>query len=816
MKKILLLIFILSFHFSHAQLEPVNDITVGSELDFTMQPYIPTTKFSRTQTIYYADRMEFNGQITGIRFFTEFSNPTTSPAPNTDFILRIGHTSKEEFIPYEPFIADSQLTQIGISTYHANANEWILIFDQPFNYNGIDNLVIDVEDINPEESDDGLYGFVGVENFNNPPTRSRVSVTNEFDDGSTETDILYQNSYAKIRFDGNLQICTNVTISDIENITDTGADFTINENSIANHYRYVVSELGEDIPDTYQTTTQEQITITGLQPATNYLMHVKSDCDAFGVNSGYSNYHFRTRPNLVTVPHIIDFEGSSNDDYSIAYGGEINAEAANNSMYGLMFNGLGYPDYLSWDDNLDPFENSSLFLRVFSMDVDLTQNTINPILRFDVSQTSGSYLRVKIKPYADDSIITGVAEDFTYHASNNENDFKTVSIDLSQHTGEKVTIKLEHISRTTSKKTYLDNIKIEENNCPKINNIDTSGTTNSISISWDATSENVYELAIAEFGDYVDAAYTTVNTNSYTFNDLDIATSYQIYMRNKCTSADSPWQTIYASTNPNYLPVGYDEYFFDNALTNDYFSVLDSPSSKLEDITYYLSETFTMHQRNSKSEWVGGFTTTESQAWNENMAFMSGLKFIIDGTSISSGSVDLTFKLYHYAGGVSEHSWFRILINGTQYGSSYNPVTKNSDPETDVSIDLTPYIGDQIEIELQQVGRHKDDFSFGAMSGDGTALFNINYNATTLSNKQVELDKMQIFPNPTNNFLNIKGMKGSEIMTIYNMNGKIIESIKKNSGVQSNQIDVQDLSTGIYFLKIQSGNKKQIIKFIKE
>ncbi len=83
------------------------------------------------------------------------------------------------------FIPDSELTEIGITSYNANAFEFILIFDEYFSYNGIDNLVIDVEDVNPGRTSSALAGWKGTENFNNPPTRSIVSITEEFNDGST-------------------------------------------------------------------------------------------------------------------------------------------------------------------------------------------------------------------------------------------------------------------------------------------------------------------------------------------------------------------------------------------------------------------------------------------------------------------------------------------------------------------------------------------------------------------------------------------------------------------------------------------------------
>lgn len=813
MKNLLLVLALLTFSFCFGQLEPKPFVTVGGSGDYTNQPFVPQAKFSRTQTLYYPEQIKFNGEITGLRFFTAFSNPTTSPAPNTSIIVKIGHTTKQEFEPGDGFIPDSELTQVGIITYYANAYEWILVFDQSFTYNGVDNLVIDIEDVNPAMSSSALAGWQGTENFGNPPTRSRVSITEEFSDGSTQTSISLQNSFAKTRFDGNLQVCTGVSVVGMDNITNTSGEFTVNENPNANHYRYVITELGDAIPETYQITTQEQFTVSGLQPATDYQIHVKSDCDAFGVTTGYNSYNFRTRPNQLTIPYIIDFEGGFNDDYTIpSFGAEINGEAANNSSYGLMLNGPGYPTFLNWNEFGDPYEENQGFIRTFSMDVDLTQNTISPVLRFDVNQTAESYLRVKIKPYADDSVYTGIAEDFTYNASNTENDFNTVTINLSDFVGEVVTIKLEHVSRSTTRKTYLDNIKLEENACQTITNIMVNETTDAITLSWDATNSGNYELAIAGFEDYVGATYSTTTANSFTFSNLEVAKPYKLFVRNKCVSGDSPWQRIYASTNPNYLPVGFDQPFNNATFSNGYFSVINSESSNADVISYFLSNVFTLYQRFSNAEWVGDTSTTEAQAWDDNSDFLTGLKFVIDGSSISSASISLDFKMFHHYSSVPNHSWFRIMVNGAQYGASYNPTTKNSDPNTIINIDLDPYLGGDIEIELQQVGRYLGDFSLGTASGDGTALFNLSYNAT-LSVDEFGLDEFQIYPNPSKDYVMLEGLTGFGTISIFDANGRCLNKMEISTSDFS--LDISNLSKGVYFIEIKFGESKVTKKFIK-
>ncbi len=80
-----------------------------------------------------------------------------------------------------------------------------------------------------------------------------------------------------------------------------------------------------------------------------------------------------------------------------------------------------------------------------------------------------------------------------------------------------------------------------------------------------------------------------------------------------------------------------------------------------------------------------------------------------------------------------------------------------------------------------------------------------------LNNSDFENNKISLYPNPVKNILNIDNLiVGSCI--IYNTQGKIVKEINK----LSNQIDVSNLSSGIYLIKITSDEKIITRKIIKE
>jgi len=78
---------------------------------------------------------------------------------------------------------------------------------------------------------------------------------------------------------------------------------------------------------------------------------------------------------------------------------------------------------------------------------------------------------------------------------------------------------------------------------------------------------------------------------------------------------------------------------------------------------------------------------------------------------------------------------------------------------------------------------------------------------------------MLVFPNPANSTIQISLQNTSETLSsvsITDILGKNIRSVKVESGYQTN-IDIADLSQGVYFVEITtSNNLKQVKKLIKE
>ncbi|WP_395044213.1 T9SS type A sorting domain-containing protein [Flavobacterium sp.] len=112
--------------------------------------------------------------------------------------------------------------------------------------------------------------------------------------------------------------------------------------------------------------------------------------------------------------------------------------------------------------------------------------------------------------------------------------------------------------------------------------------------------------------------------------------------------------------------------------------------------------------------------------------------------------------------------------------------------------------------------------------GIGTFVFSyntlqtVNCPTTTLSNETISLIKtsISVYPNPTNDKVNINyNLEFSEKITlkVTNIQGQIINEINvdRNSGIQTESIDLSNQSSGMYFVSITTESKNFTAKVMK-
>ncbi|GAB4158542.1 MAG: hypothetical protein Tsb0033_11900 [Winogradskyella sp.] len=103
------------------------------------------------------------------------------------------------------------------------------------------------------------------------------------------------------------------------------------------------------------------------------------------------------------------------------------------------------------------------------------------------------------------------------------------------------------------------------------------------------------------------------------------------------------------------------------------------------------------------------------------------------------------------------------------------------------------------------------------VSGLGGNIFKIT--DTLLSIDENNQNTVSIYPNPANTVLNINFsdnlISDETVMSIYNIRGQLIKSISKTTDSNFSKINISDLNSGFYILRIDSeGGKKILQKFV--
>lgn len=136
-----------------------------------------------------------------------------------------------------------------------------------------------------------------------------------------------------------------------------------------------------------------------------------------------------------------------------------------------------------------------------------------------------------------------------------------------------------------------------------------------------------------------------------------------------------------------------------------------------------------------------------------------------------------------------------VLISGTPTAGeegTYNPV---------ITVDV--YVGGTgISSSTQDIDWYVIEV---LAAGSCNAGINENDNAS-----------ISLFPNPTESNLTLEGLNGnSNNITVVNMNGQLMTS-HTNITTNSFEMNVSNLDSGIYFVKIDSDNSSETIRFMKK
>ena len=142
MKKLFLIVSLAMALMANAQ-----TITIGEGIGMTeVVPYNTFYNYSFTEQIFLASEIEYAGNIKAVSFRLAYSYNTEHSSDIVVYLKNVSRSTFEDTSDYEP-VTDGDIVFSGPWTIPADYDGWITIeFDTPFAYNGIDNLLIAVDE----------------------------------------------------------------------------------------------------------------------------------------------------------------------------------------------------------------------------------------------------------------------------------------------------------------------------------------------------------------------------------------------------------------------------------------------------------------------------------------------------------------------------------------------------------------------------------------------------------------------------------------------------------------------------------------------
>lgn len=306
--------------------------------------------------------------------------------------------------------------------------------------------------------------------------------------------------------------------------------------------------------------------------------------------------------------------------------------------------------------------------------------------------------------------------------------------------------------------------------------------TNNIAISWTASTDNI---AVDNYEIYVNGVlYGTSLTTSANIANLSPTTTYNIYVIAKDAAGNSSTQsnTVSAKT----LAVG-------TTCGDEKFETIPASSS-----TYS-----TYNWTSNGISWTSEDSRTDLKLNNRAITIRNGL---LTALSSPNGIGNLTVTTQQmYSGGAGT---FNLLVNGNIVGSiPYGVGGSNGGPKTTTTVSNINISGD---VEISLVNTVKDT---RVMIDDMT--WTCYAPALATNDLSSAKSSFRISPNPVKNgeiyISGIDDLSKVDNVQIFDFSGKIVKSIS-NPFKGTNKINLNNLSKGMYILRIDNQTQKFIVE----
>ncbi|MNK36155.1 Fibronectin type III domain protein [compost metagenome] len=301
------------------------------------------------------------------------------------------------------------------------------------------------------------------------------------------------------------------------------------------------------------TTSQKDVNVV---PGRTYSAYVRSKCPGGGYSSFYGPKIFTVScPETIKAPYTVPFgattipgcwQQSGDTNWKFSTGGDYAAKKAGDHT---LFE--GYTQY-AWVDGTNNFNGKKAILLSPKVDVSELNNPAVEFYVYSENNNNGIFNEFLAE------VFNGSTWQTVATLTGSTNGWKFYSIDLTALNITTVAqLRITVIGNTESDATYFNDILVddvafrEKTTCLPLSNFITDVITDtSANISWDSENNtSTWDIAYRKYQENFDGiANITEVGNTYTLNELEAVSSYNIYIRANCGNG-----TVGEWTGPYYL-----------------------------------------------------------------------------------------------------------------------------------------------------------------------------------------------------------------------------------------------------------------------
>ena len=560
---------------------------------------------------------------------------------------------------------------------------------------------------------------------------------------------------------------------------------------------------------TLLTTTVPSVSLTNLTPSSTYSYYVRTNCGTNDYSLWAGPISFNAVFEPTSVPYTTSFENGIPAGWTILAGGdtaetwEIRELYAPNSNIITAQNGIKNVVIFTGTTAHNDFLVTPLFNIVAGISDKLT---------FWARANSAQFPEtISVKASTTTPTETGMTTVLEASiAPPNGSYFTKYTIDLSSLVGQSIHIGFHSTTTnnsTTTTTSYfeIDNVVVGSTpSCVEpISPLTFSEITpTSAVVSWTSATPAPalgYEIYIsnsptAPTPTSIPTATVTSGT-TFSITGLVGSTKYYVYVRSKCSATESSvWGhlgTVITLLEPTTPPYSFN---FDSGLYSNLGWTISDTGGFWNN--YIASSAAPAH---SGGYFIG--SPNSSTVGNNSWVYTRGL--ILQANSVNTinfyaknfGTANLPQSLKLTVGNAPN--------NASQTTTLYTSTTLQYTDWTLITATYTP-----TETGVYYLGFNH----FSPAQAQYTMLAIDTFSITSvLSNNEFKLNKITLYPNPTNSILNIQTDKIIERVTIIDVSGRTT-----NAKIASNNsIDVSSLSSGMYFIEIKTTEGLFREKFIK-